>query len=462
MVYAATLAAQGATMLLGGVVSQSIGARTTCLLGGFVIVSGAFLASSSTTAAQMIFCQGILLGIGIGLCYTAPISAAVRWMPNRKGLVTGIIVGGFGCGAFIFGLLATSIVNPDHLSVNHQGDDKNYFSPDSSVVANVPTMFRVLGFTYFCFLLTGCMLLVEPPISSSPPVHTAIAPVPSEQQKFRQRKSFSGSKGVYMATAISEDANDSSPENEIQYSVGNPMMTKDDIEMTSFGTNNNVEVVSDKEEEKSMIHEVNIGPRELIMSPLAWHVASCFITTTVGGMYVAGTFKVFGQSHFSDEVFLSTISSVASIFNSSGRIVWGYIADQIGALKTLAVLSFIFAVVLMTYPSSVELGQGGFALWTFMIFFFEGANFVLYVPVTVLLFGAKNSASNYGLIFTSYSLFTVINIFMLADAGVPFPKACTMMGLLTTVGFLNLILLYFHIKFSNNKRIVGWTLCKWG
>lgn len=214
-----------------------------------------------------------------------------------------------------------------------------------------------------------------------------------------------------------------------------------------------------KEEEKVAV-EINLGPKELLLSPLAWHVASCFITTTVGGMYIAGTFKVFGQSHFSNEGYLSMISSVASIFNSSGRIFWGFIADQIGALKTLIIMSLVFALVLITYPSSVVLGEGGFALWTFLVFFFEGANFVLYVPMTVLLFGHKNSASNYGLIFSSYSLFTVMNIFLLSDAGVPFPKACVMMGLLTGLGFLNLLLLYFHIRYTN-KRAVG-SECKLG
>jgi len=35
------------------------------------------------------------------------------WFPDKPGLISGIIIGGFGLGALIFGPLATAIVNPD-------------------------------------------------------------------------------------------------------------------------------------------------------------------------------------------------------------------------------------------------------------------------------------------------------------------------------------------------------------
>jgi MFS family permease len=162
MVYASALAAQGSTMLLGGLISQKIGARKCCLLGSIVLVAGTFLASCSKTVMEMILCQGVLLGFGLGLCYTAPISAAVRWMPQQKGLVTGIIVGGFGCGAFVFGFVATLAVNPTHISVNQTGPDKNYYSSNSPIIQRVPFMFRMLGIAYTFVLLLGVYFLKEP------------------------------------------------------------------------------------------------------------------------------------------------------------------------------------------------------------------------------------------------------------------------------------------------------------
>jgi len=45
---------------------------------------------------------GFLAGAGIGFAYVCPIAALVKWFPDKKGLVSGIAVAGFGFGAFLF------------------------------------------------------------------------------------------------------------------------------------------------------------------------------------------------------------------------------------------------------------------------------------------------------------------------------------------------------------------------
>ena len=44
---------------------------------------------------------GVIGGAGIGLGYVTPVATAAKWFPDRKGLVTGIVVMGFGVGAFL-------------------------------------------------------------------------------------------------------------------------------------------------------------------------------------------------------------------------------------------------------------------------------------------------------------------------------------------------------------------------
>jgi nitrate/nitrite transporter NarK len=72
----------------------------------------------------------------------------------------------------------------------------------------------------------------------------------------------------------------------------------------------------------------DLSPKDLLELPIFWHLTSCFVTTTVGGMYVAGTFKTFGQEFFQNESFLAQVSSVSAIFNAVGRIAWGSLADR--------------------------------------------------------------------------------------------------------------------------------------
>jgi OFA family oxalate/formate antiporter-like MFS transporter len=196
-----------------------------------------------------------------------------------------------------------------------------------------------------------------------------------------------------------------------------------------------------------------VGPKELIELPIFWHLSSCFVTTTVGGMYLAGTFKTFGQESIKSEAFLSMVTSMSSIFNAGGRIMWGSLADRIGPLRTLLLLSLLFSLIIATYSLAPLLfGQTGFAAWTFLVFLFEGGNFVLYVPLTVQLFGARHSASNYGLLFSTYTVFVVLNITVLSDLALSFPTASRLMAGLTFIGFINLLFLDKHIKGIKVKK----------
>ncbi len=427
-VYATELVAQGCTMLVGGLVGQRIGARKCAIIGSIFLLAATFASSMCKTLSSLVFCQGIMFGMGIGLNYTTPIWASVQWMPHRKGLVTGIIVAGFGCGAFIFGLIATHIVNPHQETVNSEGPNKGYFSPDSDVVKNVPKMFHVLGACYFCFLCIGCALMVDP--------------IQISDVRKRFSSSIDGVK-TYQSTALNDEEItidfNSNPLREIELS--------DTIhdQGSSFNIENpNTNYVESKEND--------ITTKEILSMPLAWHISSCLVTTTIGGMYMAGIFKTFGQAHIHNEIFLSTVSAFSSIFNTLGRIWWGFWADRLGALRTLLFISFIFSIIILTFPLSFQFGEVGFALWTFSIFFFEGANFVLYYPIVVSCFGEKYSASNYGLIFSVYSFFAMINIIVVSHSGMEFSTSAILMGCITFLGFMNLISLHFHVR-SISKMI---------
>lgn len=49
---------------------------------------------------------GILGGMGIGTFYTPPITALMKWFPDRKGIASGFCIAGFGFGALVFTPLA--------------------------------------------------------------------------------------------------------------------------------------------------------------------------------------------------------------------------------------------------------------------------------------------------------------------------------------------------------------------
>ena len=62
------------------------------------------------------FCLGF--GMGIGLAYMVPILCGWDWFPNNKGMVSGVVLTGFGLGTFVFSYIAIEIVNPEDESPN--------------------------------------------------------------------------------------------------------------------------------------------------------------------------------------------------------------------------------------------------------------------------------------------------------------------------------------------------------
>lgn len=52
---------------------------------------GVMLASFATTLAEFVITYGLMFGVGCGIAYTCPLVCGLKWMPEKKGLVNGIV-----------------------------------------------------------------------------------------------------------------------------------------------------------------------------------------------------------------------------------------------------------------------------------------------------------------------------------------------------------------------------------
>ena len=96
-----------ATMILSGTFLRLLGPRGCAVTGGLLFGAGWLVASlGSYHFGFTVLGIGLLAGIGVGLAYIVPIAVCVQWFPERKGLVTGIAVAGFGGGAALVGQIA--------------------------------------------------------------------------------------------------------------------------------------------------------------------------------------------------------------------------------------------------------------------------------------------------------------------------------------------------------------------
>jgi MFS transporter, OFA family, oxalate/formate antiporter len=82
-----------------------------------------------------------------------PIYNGWRYYPNNKGLVSGIVLAGFGFGPFVFNYVSTALINPDNIEANAAG----FFPPE--VANNVPGSIRILCICWASIAVVGILMI---------------------------------------------------------------------------------------------------------------------------------------------------------------------------------------------------------------------------------------------------------------------------------------------------------------
>ena len=102
--------------------------------------------------------------IGIGLVFWTPVICAWEWFPERKGLISGLIISGFGFGAFIYSFITTSICNPHDLKPQfHKTQDSVDKVFPIEVAVKVPEMIRTCLLSWTIMVLLGILLISRHP-----------------------------------------------------------------------------------------------------------------------------------------------------------------------------------------------------------------------------------------------------------------------------------------------------------
>jgi MFS transporter, OFA family, oxalate/formate antiporter len=156
-IFSVGLATFAVVMVLAGRWQAKVGPRTVAFLGGILLGLGYIAASfvGQTFWGQLITI-GLIGGAGIGLAYVCPIAVGIRWFPDKKGLITGIAVAGFGFGALIWVKLAGAW---GHLVQTH----------------GVLATYRIFGFIFLFGVLIGSIWMVYPETAKGSPAAQAAA-----------------------------------------------------------------------------------------------------------------------------------------------------------------------------------------------------------------------------------------------------------------------------------------------
>lgn len=167
--YTVAAAAFAVTMVFAGRLQDKIGPRWVATIGGALTGIGLIIASFSQSVTVMILAFGIFAGTGFGLGYAAATPPAIKWFhPSKKGLITGIVVSGFGLAAVYISPLTTWLLTDFGIS-------KTFF---------------FLGVAFLVGTTLLAQFLVNPPAGYQPPVPAAVAAAQAKTPAKPARKEY--------------------------------------------------------------------------------------------------------------------------------------------------------------------------------------------------------------------------------------------------------------------------------
>ena len=139
-------------MVFAGRAQDRLGPRIVATIGGLLVGAGMITASfsSETSSLPVILGFGLLAGAGIGLGYASATPAAIKWFsPARKGLITGLVVAGFGLASVYIAPLTQWLLGAYGIAMT----------------------FRILGIAFFIVIVGLSQLMVNPPAGYVPPAY---------------------------------------------------------------------------------------------------------------------------------------------------------------------------------------------------------------------------------------------------------------------------------------------------
>ncbi|MCC6591206.1 MAG: OFA family MFS transporter [Bryobacterales bacterium] len=140
-------------MVVAGFWQDKKGPRLVGSFGGVLLGLGCLLAAFiGNTPSGLIFSYGVVAGLGVGFAYVTPIATCVKWFPDKRGLVVGLAVMGFGVGSLIFAPLLERMMGSD----------------PAAYQTTIPRTFLFLSALFFVVVIGTAQMYKVPPIGWKP------------------------------------------------------------------------------------------------------------------------------------------------------------------------------------------------------------------------------------------------------------------------------------------------------
>ena len=100
--------------LIAGLLSKKINPKLYIIASGVFFAAGFCIASLTGDSPALLYIGfGVICGLGAGFAYNTVLSTMSQWFPDKQGLISGILLMGFGLSSFIIGKVYAAVTPSD-------------------------------------------------------------------------------------------------------------------------------------------------------------------------------------------------------------------------------------------------------------------------------------------------------------------------------------------------------------
>ena len=155
------------TMILGGRITEKIGADWVIRIGGCMFGLGIVLSGFAHSLGALVWWYSLVSGLGLGMAYGCTITNTIRFFPDRRGLVGGILTAVYGLSSVLVPPIANSLI----------------------ASSGVLTAFRVIGIAFLVIIGAASFLTRQAPQDYRPQNWT---PSPVQESTLTANKDWRG------------------------------------------------------------------------------------------------------------------------------------------------------------------------------------------------------------------------------------------------------------------------------
>ncbi len=347
----------GIGAVIGGRWQDKVGPRTVTIVGVVLWGIGVLLAGLGTEALGkwwLYLTYGVIGGLGNGMAYVTPVAMVTKWFPDRRGLGSGMVVMGFGLGAFVYNQIVSrldvykAVAKPAAAFVAAKAAaikagttfDPTQYALPAGAFHGLMMLFTVSGIV---FLVIGglCAFVLK-----NPPDNYTIA----------------GAR----ATAAA-----------------------------------------------AVQHTPSFTPTEVLAMPQFYGLwLLLFLNVVAGILIISNAVPIYSELTSATPAAAAQIYGVLAIFNGLGRFFWGSVSDRLGRAMTYTVMYLVQAVVFFLMANTG--GAVAVAIYFAIVLLCYGGGFGVMPSFNADFFGTRYLGQNYGMILTAWGVGGLVGPFIAA------------------------------------------------